>query len=349
METIEFNRLLRHLAEVKTPLSVARLYDLSDLDDEQVAWFRSNWSTIPAERRRQIVGFLLDIAESSFEVDFEPVFCACIDDADEEVRARSVAGLWESEDEGLIAPFLDMVQNEPSVQARAAAASALGSFVLLGELNRISAQNKMAIEEALLALVRSPQESLKVRRRAVEALAYSDRKEVPGVIENAYYHTERQMRVAAVFAMGRSLDPQWESLLLDELHSHDPELRFEAARACSELELERAIPHLAQLLTDKDREVQEAGIWALGQIGGSKARQVLEAHHEAIDPQDVALRETVEEALNELALASGAVQFPLYECGADADDEISIWADDWLDGVLGREPDAALPEDLDDL
>jgi HEAT repeat protein len=125
-------------------------------------------------------------------------------------------------------------------------------------------------------------------------------------------------------------------------------LRYEAARACGELESVSAIPQLAELLADQDREVQEASIWALGQIGGQKARQILEAHYETVDRGDDALREATEEALSELALASGAVQFPLYEYGVDTDGETGGWAEDWLDGVLDSGADEAALEDLND-
>lgn len=348
METIETDQLMRLLADVETPLSVAQLYRLSDLSEQELARFQHAWPQVPIERRRQIVGFLIEIAESNFEVDFEPIFCVCIGDADEEVRARSMEGLWESEEPSLIEPLLEMAQNDPAVRARAAAASALGRFVLLGELDRLSSQRQATIEDTLLTLIRSTEESLEVRRRAVEALAYSGRRQVRSVIENAYYHEARVMRVAAVFAMGRSLDPYWEPLLLDELRSDDPELRYEAACACGKLELASAIPRLAKLLTDEDREVQEACIRALGQIGGQKARQILEARCEAVDQDDEALREAIEKALSELALVSGAVQFPLYEYDMDTEDETGSWAEDWLSGVLDNGPDEMDFEDLDD-
>jgi len=229
---------------------------------------------------------------------------------------------------------LDMAQNDPAVPVRAAAASALGRFVLLGELDRLPAQRQRAIEEVLLTLIRSHGEDIEVQRRAVEALACSSREEVLTIIESAYQHQDRRMRVAAVFAMGRNLDTQWEPLVLDELHSHDPELRFEAARACGELELVAAVPRLAELLDDPDREVQEASIWALGQIGSQKARQILEACYEIIVRDDEAFREALEEALSEAALVSGAVRFPFYEYEIDAEPETDSWADEWLGGVI---------------
>jgi HEAT repeat protein len=339
MEKVVIDRLMRHLADVKAPLAVAQLYQLSDLSGPTLARFRETWPQIPVERRRKILGFLTEIAETNFEVNLEPVFRVCITDPDEEVRVGSIEGLWESEDESLIASFLDMAQSDPTVPVRAAAASALGQFVLLGELDRLPAQQRSLIEEILLNLIRSPEESIDVRRRALEALACSSREEVTAIIENAYSHDDRRMRVAAVFAMGRSLDAQWEPLLLDELQSHDPELRYEAARACGELELASALSSLAELLEDPDREVQEASIWALGQIGGQTAHQILQTHYQTIPKDDRALRQALEEAFDEVILASGTVQFPLYGYQTDVESERGSWADDWLDGVARGQSD----------
>ena len=348
METTEINQLIRHLADVQTPLAVAQLYQLSDLAGERLERFCQAWPQILAERRRQIIGFLIEIAESNFEVDFDPVFWACLDDADEEVRARSVEGLWESEDGSLIVPLLELAQHDPAVRVRAAAASTLGRFILLGELSHSAPQHQPAIEKTLFALIRSPSESVEVRRRAVEALAYSSHKEVPGIIEASYYDDERLMRVAAVFAMGRNLDPQWEPLLLNELQSHDPELRYEAARACGELELASAAPHLAKLLTDENREVQETCIWALGQIGSQQARQVLEAHYRTVPEDDETLREAIEDALSELTLADGVVQFPLYEYEVSAEDQSTGWAEDWISSVVADHADETDLDSPDD-
>jgi len=84
----------------------------------------------------------------------------------------------------------------------------------------------------------------------------------------------------------------------------------------------------------------------LGQIGGPTARQVLQTHYEAIDQEDEALREAVEDALGEVALASGAVQLPLYEYKIDAEPETSGWAEDWISGVIGKRPDAKAEDTL---
>ncbi|MFA5079329.1 MAG: HEAT repeat domain-containing protein, partial [Dehalococcoidia bacterium] len=51
--------------------------------------------------------------------------------------------------------------------------------------------------------------------------------------------------------------------------------RYEAARACGELEDEATVPGLLNLLNDTDHEVQEAAIAALGKIGGQEAKNAL--------------------------------------------------------------------------
>ena len=57
---------------------------------------------------------------------------------------------------------------------------------------------------------------------------------------------------------------------------------------------EEAIPHLASLTNDEDREVQFSSIHALGVIGNSAARSVL---IKCTKSDDESMREMAEEAL----------------------------------------------------
>ena len=110
------------------------------------------------------------------------------------------------------------------------------------------------------------------------------------------------MRVSAIFAMGRSADSCWARHVCQELFSPNPELHYEAARACGELQLAEAVSELEELADDADPEVQEAALWALGQIGGGKAREILERYCHA---QDEATRTAAEAALDELEFLHG--------------------------------------------
>jgi HEAT repeat protein len=204
-----------------------------------------------------------------------------------------------------------LLRDDPSESVRAAAATSLGRFVLLGELEKIEAALAMMVEDALLGAIYDPHETLEVRRRAMESIAYSGQAQVQDIIEMAYYDDEEKMRISAIFAMGRSADPLWHEMVIAELDNPNPEMRYEAARACGELEASAALSALIDLiLADPDPEVQEMAIWALGRIGGKEARRVLEA---CCEIENEALRQAAEEALDELDFLGGHLDLLLFE------------------------------------
>lgn len=307
----EFEELLKKMRDSQTSLSISSLYGLSDLTRAEAQLFQEVWSLLDAGRRRWIIQSLVDIAEASFEVDFNPIFRLCLSDEDEIVRSRAIEGLWEDEDLTLAGLLVRLLRDDPSESVRAAAATSLGRFVLLGELEKIEAAPAMMVEDALLGAIYDPHEMLEVRRRAVESIAYSGQAQVRDIIEMAYYDDEEKMRISAVFAMGRSADPLWREMVIAELDNPNPEMRYEAAIACGELEASAALSALIDLIeADPDPEVQEMAIWALGCIGGKEARRVLEA---CCESEDEALRQAAEEALDELDFLGEHLDFPLFE------------------------------------
>jgi len=112
------------------------------------------------------------------------------------------------------------------------------------------------------------------------------------------------MQISAVFAMGRSADTRWARQVRQELFSPNTALRYEAARACGELQLSEAVPELEELADDVDHEVQEAALWALGQVGGDKAREILEHYCLA---ENEATQTAAEAALDELEFLYGGL------------------------------------------
>src|SRR5512136_2956325 len=95
--TTTVETLLQHLADESAPLSVAKLYALSNLDRNDLARLEAAWPQLPDERRRAVVRHLVDIAETNFEVDFAPTFRMCLSDSDAAVREAAMDGLWEEE------------------------------------------------------------------------------------------------------------------------------------------------------------------------------------------------------------------------------------------------------------
>jgi HEAT repeat protein len=306
----EYEKIFSHISNSSERLNTRYLYSLSGMTHGQLMRFQEEWPSIDVDRRRVLMRSLAELTELSFEVNFDPIFLVAMGDDDSEVRAAAIDGLWENEDQALIGPLVHLLRADEAPNVRAAAAMALARFVLLGELEKIDRAPAMLAEQALLETLRST-EDVEVRRRAVEAIAYSGESGVREIIEAAFYDEDEKMQASALFAMGRSADPYWCKLLVRELDNASPELRFEAARACGELETRLAVSRLIQMsMDDQDREVQQAAMWALGRIGGREAREALETFYES---EDEVLSQAAAEALDEMDLLGDNLTIPLYE------------------------------------
>jgi HEAT repeat protein len=300
---------LQGILDPGRPIHSIELDTLSDLDAASLARFQAAWAEIPASRRRSLVLELLEVAEERVDVSFRWILQWLLDDEDPWVRAHAIDGLWEEEDVRLIGPLTRLLSHDPAPEVRAAAAQSLGRYLLLGELERIDAGLAARVEHALhTAYIEEEQEPF-VRRRVVEALAYTTAANIPAIIRNAYEDEDDGMRLSAVFAMGRSADLRWSDIVLAELASVDAAMRFEAARASGELELAEAVPDLIALLDEDDVELRDTVVWALGRIGGPEAQRALRACCESDDDE---LVEAAEEALAEMSFLSGDDDLPAF-------------------------------------
>jgi HEAT repeat protein len=219
--------------------------------------------------------------------------------------------------------------------------------MLLGELEQLDARIQARILTELLTTFYLAEESVSVRRRAIESASYACTPEILDALELAYYDGKAPMRMSAVVGMGRSGDQRWKEIILDELGSESPAMRYEAAWASGEMSLRPAVPLLARLIDDPDPQVSFAAIWALGQIGGERAKQTLVAAYDVADDDTQA---ALDDALAELALLEGDLEFLLYELGADPDDE---WLDDEYTALWTADDDTDQfdgdSRDLDDI
>ncbi|MDH4208911.1 MAG: HEAT repeat domain-containing protein [Anaerolineae bacterium] len=299
---MEIRDTFDHLCDGSSSLSRSQLYLLSDLSRDELSLLAERWPTIETSRRRQLMEALVQIAEVNFTVDFNAIFRLGLLDQDADVRAQSVDGLWEDRNPGLVDALLDLVVSDPSILVRAAAATGLGRFVLAAELEELEEETGDKVVQALRQVIEDRKEALEPRRRAVESISYSGAAGVEDLIAQAYHDSVEKMRISAIFSMGRSVDPVWGPAVLGELASANPEMRFEAARACGELELTEAVPNLISMIGDQDREVQQAAISALGKIGGQEARRALRL---CCESEDEVIAAAGEEALGELELTAG--------------------------------------------
>ncbi len=275
----------------------SRLAELSNLDSADLVLWQRLWPAVEPERRRQTVQQLIDLAEDNLELNFDGIFKFCLHDEDAEVRAGAIEGLWENEEVALINPLVKLLEQDISEKVQAEAARALGKFALLAEHRKLRDEYKSRLQAVLLDTFSDRNKALNVRRRALESLAPLSLPEVRTAITEAYHSRDARLRISSIYAMGKSCDPAWQPILIEELGNADAEMRYEAAGACAELEDESAVPRLVGLLDDIDTEVQMAAIRALGKIGGPQARKHLAQY---LDSPAEAVRKAVEQALREM-------------------------------------------------
>jgi HEAT repeat protein len=272
---MDFQGYLEELTDTSVRLKAADLPRLSGLSAEQAGLLSSSWPRIGTTRRREIVQELQDLAEDNVEFDFDAVFLRGLEDSDADVRRASIRGLWEHESPDLIPSLVRLVKQDYDAAVRAESALGLGRFVLLSEEGRLRDRHFREAETGLRDVISNKKEIEEVRARALEAIGPHDEAWVRQAISEAYESGVRRLKVAAVHAMGRSCEPRWLPLLLRELASDEPEVRYEAATALGSLADESAVPHLVDHLSDPDEEVRDASIAALGEIGGTEARKAL--------------------------------------------------------------------------
>lgn len=323
--SLSVEKLLQKLITDETPPTLQDLSAFSDLSRSNWGRVRELWSAIPEPRRFEAVRLLVEAAYEDIQLQLGRLLRVALEDESERVRGIALAGLWEETDEDLLGPLVQILHSDPSQIVRGLAASALGPFVLGGELEEIDAAQVMRAEEALLAVLHNEEEPISVQCRALESIAFSGETGVRQLIEDAYYSPYEEMQVSALVAMGRSADTRWRAAAQQELENASPEIRAAAARACGELEAHAALEDLLALLIDEDKNVRLSAIFALGHIGGDEAEEALNALLESDDPDEVT---AAEDALEEVVFFADPNAIPLFDESEDeweADDDPDDW------------------------
>jgi len=294
-----FREKLQDLKQGSAP-GVKTLKFLSDPGSEERAILREVWPTLPLDRRVKIAADLVEIIEDNIDFDFRHVFLTALGDVDPRVRRSAIEGLVEDNSSLLLGRLLTMLRSDPDEGVREATATALGRFTYLSQCNKLNGHADR-LRSTLVQSASDNAEESDVRRRAVESLGYLHGDgEVTQLIADQYRQSGRHAE-SAVLAMGRSMEEQWSPIVLHELRSERPAMRYEAAHAAGEMALEDALPQLTRMIEDGDTEVRLAVIWALGQIGGKPAAEAL---NRVIQEGNPAMREAAQEALQEIAFSA---------------------------------------------
>lgn len=287
-------------------------YGLSRLDVSAIVRVQDVWNTLSAEYRHKLMQQLIDVSETNFDLDYYNLGIMALGDESPAVRADAIELLWEDETLHLMDRLIEMAQWDEAVEVRAAAAGALGRFILLGELGDLPESETVRAQDVVANLYNDQAEDIDVRRRSLEAIANCGHEMVTEAIQEAYESDDPRMQASAVFAMGRTCDNRWNEIVLKALTEADPAVRYEAARASGELEISEAVPYLARFAQGRDREIKEVSIWSLGEIGGNYAMKTLGTLADAAEKdEDVELLEAIEEALGNASFAGRDLDFDL--------------------------------------
>jgi HEAT repeat protein len=317
-EQIPFSTILESIFDDEV-VSVASLYRLSDMAEEDETRFWRRWSQADADRRRIIARHLADLVEEDFVLDYEPLFKRFLQDEHTPVRVAALDGLWDAEDTTLVDPILHLLMTDADVAVQTAAAAALAHYVLFSEWKQLPSYVSPQIVAVLLEKYEKKGTAVSVKRAALEGMGAANHPRVDELIRDAYDDPDLDMQLSAIFAMGNSADAKWLPTVMEEMGSSYSEMRAEAALAAGSIGSSDAVAQLKELAEEDDPDVALVAVTALGQIASDEAREILT--NLAEDPDYEELHEAIAEALEEIAILSGELNFMDLYRDDDEDEE----------------------------
>ena len=290
------------------------LHHLSGLEGEALESLAKVWSQIDPVRRKALFEDMNTLAELDYSLDFTLAAQIGLGDPAADIRLAALELLYESDKKGLVQRIIQLVSTDTDNHVRAKAASVLGRYVYLGEMEEIDPATYDQVQNQLLEAYEQDGHTL-VRRRALEALGFSCHTAVPDMITSAVESGNDDWLVSALFAMGRSGNARWESVILEHLNHSNLEVRREAIRAAGELYLDEAQRTLMKLLDEEDAEIRLETVWALSNIGGQGVRNAFEGLLEDCDDDEEA--DLITAAMDNLSFAEHVSSFDLLDINLD--------------------------------
>lgn len=331
-EELSFSEVIATLKDEQNAVPARILYRLSGLEGDELAEFTQSWPALSTQRRLALLEDLELLAEANTVMHFDAIDRLALEDSEEDIRILAIRSLWQSQQEDLIPILLSIINQDSSAAVRAQAASALGPFVLLGELGNISQKHFDTCIENLLAIMDKKDEHPLLRRRALESLGYSSSQRVTGLIEDAFDFGDEDMQASALYAMGRSADDRWEAQVLESLDDPSPALSKEAIRAAGELEISDAQPALLNLLYDQESDIRLIAAWSLSQIGGNEVAEALADLQERTDSEDEI--DLIEDAIENLNFGAEIEELSMLDF---SEEDIEALANPSADEITGSE------------
>tara|TARA_B100000029_G_scaffold516335_2_gene628809 strand:+ start:824 stop:1810 length:987 start_codon:yes stop_codon:yes gene_type:complete len=275
-----FNEMIDELIHGGNPSEID-VQRFSDLDLQNVESLKLTWLKIPKETRKTIVLKAIQLSDESIDYEYSRFARIVFDDTDPIIRRASIELVRETEDR-ITARCLRALLVDPDEEVAAAAAEALGSYVLLTETSLFDKEEGSKIVAALREAT-SQDKPVELRSGAIESLASRDFDWISPLIMDAYYDSDERMRLSAVRAMGKTASSSWLEYIYEQLEVEDPFFRLEAVLAIGEIADESSLDSLSILFEDEDAEIAETAVETVALIGGEVAVSVLTEFLERAD------------------------------------------------------------------
>lgn len=272
------------------------VYGLSDLTGEELTTVVPIWNSLSADVKQRVLSALNEAGETLFELSFREIAMLSLLDESSLVRAKAIDLLWTDESAETMQKLMRLAESDSDARVRSRALESLGRFILLGEYGDIPADLAAEAQALTCAIHQDASEPVEIRRRSLEALANSSHSAVEPLIRAAYADGNHELRIGALFAMGRTCSKIWRDELLAELESGNDEYVYEAIRACGHIQLADSVQRISEYALNEDQEIQLMAIWTLGEIGGRHAFEVLTRLDENETDDEVAA--VIDEALD---------------------------------------------------
>ena len=263
------------------------VYGLSDLTPGELRLITPVWSELATTLKRRILRALHEASEAMFELSYREIALLALGDVSSTVRALAIDLLWTDESPDIMRQLMQIAQQDSDELVRSSALKGLGRFILLGEYGDIPGEVAEEAQALAMNLHTNAAEPLEVKRRALETLSNSSHPELNALIRSAYDNGNHDLKISAIYAMGRSCNKVWQDILLNELDSSDNESVYEAIGACGQLQLSDSVQQISELALSEDRDLQTMAISALGEIGGKHAFELLTALQETTSDEEL--------------------------------------------------------------
>ena len=300
------------LMDENKPFDLQFLQFFSDISYDDLKKVKKVWSKVTQQRKVSLLQELENLMRIDTLISCDDFGVFALDDEDPVIKSQAINLLWECVDQNLATRFMSLLLEDKDPALSASAASGLGKFVLLGELDEIPQDLSKKIQNTLVEKYVSTSNQ-QLKQSILESLGYISSPQINDFITEAIKRPEKEWVLSALFAISRSANENWSKIILKKLDDLDPDVQLEAIKAAGELEIADAKETIIELLesSSPEEEIHLQAIWSLSMIGGNDIQVLFQKMIDSSDSEKEAAM--LEMAMDNLELTNSFEEFNLYE------------------------------------